>query len=118
MSKGELLTALAQFTGTTQWYKHPLFPNFVYTDGVRYLAVYAKCYWLLEFIFSNQTDTKIKGEGFQVWKIEKEGDKATITVENGNGKIVKTFKITYTDFPLDEYTLWFIDKALILKSEY
>ena len=34
----ELLSELAHFTGTTQWFKNPMFPNFRYTDGVKYLA--------------------------------------------------------------------------------
>lgn len=118
MPPEELLTNLAQFSGTTQWYKHPLFPKFVYTDGVQFLAVNAGAYWLLEFIFSNQLLPKIKAEGFQVWKISVVNNKATIIVEEGNDKVIKTFKISYTDFPLDSFTLWFIDGALILPSEY
>ncbi len=55
----ELLTDLAHFSGTTQWYKHPLYPKFVYTDGIHYLAIHAECYWLLEHIFSNQIDATI-----------------------------------------------------------
>ena len=59
-----------------------------YTDGVRYLAQNAECYWLLEFIFSHQLNAKIKREPFQVWKIEvlKEGG-AKIWVEDGNDKV-------------------------------
>ncbi len=60
----------------------------------------------------------IKGEAFQVWKIVKEGTKATITVKDGNKRIIKTFQFSYTDFPLDEFTLWFVDGVLLLKSEY
>lgn len=123
MAKGklppaELLVTLKQFTGTTQWFKHPLFSKFVYTDGVKFLAVNAGAYWLLEFIFSNQTIPKIKAEGFQVWKIKVADSKAIIKVEEGNDKVIKTFNISYTDFPLDSFTLWFIDGALILPSEY
>ena len=123
MAKGkmppeELLANLAEFRGTTQWYKHPLFSKFVYTDGVRFLAVNAECYWLLEYIFSNQTDPKIKAEEFQVWKLSKEGSKATLTIDDGNGKVIKEFKIPFTDFPLDEFTLWFVGNCLLLPSEY
>jgi len=120
MSKGELLTALAQFTGTTQWYKHPLFSKFVYTDGVRFLAQNAGggAYWLLEFIFSNQTNSKIQAEGFQVWKLSVEDSNATLKVEDGNDNEVISYKIGYTDFPLNDFTLWMINGALLLPSEY
>ena len=73
----ELLTNLAQFTGTDTYYKHPLFSKYRYTDGVRYLAINAECYWLLEFIFGHQSNAKIKNTPFQVWTLVKDGDKAT-----------------------------------------
>lgn len=114
----ELLNGLRQFSGTTQWYKNPLFPNCIYTDGIKYLAEHAECYWLLDFIFSNQMLKVIKAEEFQVWTLKKDGIKAIITVGDGNDNIVKTFKIPYTTFPLEEYTLWMIQGRLILKSEY
>lgn len=114
----QLLSELAYFTGTTQWYYHPLFKSFRYTDGIKYLAKEAECYWLLEHIFSNQMLPEIKSQEFQVWKILVEDSKATIRVEDGNDNLIKEFKIPYTDFPLPEYTLWFVDSVLLLKSEY
>ena len=114
----QLLTALRLFTGTTIYYKHPLFAKFRYTEGVRYLAIHAECYWLLEFIFSNQSIKAIKETPFQVWKLVKNGDKANISVEDGNDNTIKTFQLDYTSFPLDEYMLWMIDGVLLLKSEY
>ena len=114
----QLLKNLAQFSGTQTYYKHPLFSKFRYTDGVRYLAINAECYWLLEFIFGHQSNAKIRKTPFQVWKLVKDGDKATITIEDGNDNLVKTFKLNYTSFPLEEYTLWMIDGVLLLLSEY
>ncbi|MEM1120106.1 MAG: DUF6876 family protein [Bacteroidota bacterium] len=114
----ELLTNLAQFTGTQNYYFHPLFKKYHYTDGVRYLAQKGECYWLLEFIFGHQSNTQISNTPFQVWTIVKDGDKATITVSDGNDNIIRTFQLNYTSFPLDEYTLWMIDGVLLLKSEY
>ena len=114
----KLLTNLAQFTGTQTYYKHPLFPKFRYTDGVRYLAINAECYWLLEFIFGHQSNANIRKTPFQVWKLVKDGDKAAITIEDGNDNVVKTFQLDYTSFPLESYTLWMIDGVLLLKNEY
>ena len=45
----ELQLHLAQFTGTLNWYKNPLL-SYRYTDGVKYFAQYAECYWLLQEI--------------------------------------------------------------------
>lgn len=113
----QLLSDLAHFTGTTQWFYHPLFKSFRYTEGVRYLAQKAECYWLLEYIFSNQMLPEIKAQEFQVWKISVEDSKATIKVEDGNYNVVKEFKIPFTDFPLSEFSLYFTNSVLLLKSE-
>ena len=118
MSKGELLAALAQFSGTTQWYFHPLYKAFRYTDGVRFLAKNAECYWLLEFISSHQNNAKIKATPFQTWKLVRKGSGCTITIDDGNGKIIKSFSLSFTTFPLNSFTLWMIDKVLLLPSEY
>jgi len=118
MKPEELLSELANFTGTTQWFYHPLFKSFRYTDGVRFLAQKAECYWLLEYIFSNQTVLEIKAQEFQVWKIIVIDNVATIKVEDGNYNVVKEFKIPFTDFPLSEFSLYFTNAVLLLKSEY
>jgi len=118
MKPEELLSELANFTGTTQWYHHPMFKSFRYTDGVRFLAQKAECYWLLEHIFLNQTVLAIKAQEFQVWKIIVIDSSATIKVEDGNDKVVKEFKIPYTDFPLAEFSFYFTNSVLLLKSEY
>lgn len=118
MKADQLRRELNHFTGTTQLYYHPMFSKYKYTDGVRFLAQNAECYWLLEHIFIHQTDPKIKGEEFQVWEIKVEDSKARIVVDNGNNHILKVFDIEYTDFPLAEYKLWMVGDTLLLISEY
>ena len=113
----QLLAELAHFTGTTQWFRNPLFPSFTYTDGVKCLAEQARAYWLIDYIFSNQ-DSPVKEQPFQVWKITVIDNEGFIKVEDGNKNVVKEFKVPFTDFPLKEYTLWFVDGVLLLKSEY
>ena len=114
----KLLADLNHFTGTTQWYRNPLFPKFLYTDGVQFLAENAGCYWLIDYIFSHQINAKIKGVPFQVWTISTDGGQAVIKVEDGNKKVLKSFEPIYSDFPFKEYTLWFTDNVLLLVSEY
>ena len=118
MKKGKLLEALKSFTGTQQYFFHPLFKAFKYTDGVRFLAKNAGCYWLLELIFSHQTFAAIKGEEFQKWTLQKKEDACTVTVSDGNGNHIKTIEISFTDFPLQEFNLWFCDGVLLLPNEY
>jgi hypothetical protein len=42
----------------------------------------------------------------------------TLTCDDGNDNIVFTKKIEYTDFPLDEITLYFANNVIHLPSEY
>ncbi len=114
----ELQEGLNQFTGAIVWYQPLLYPQFLYTKGVRYLATNADCFWLLDFIFSNQSLAIITEETFQVWKIERENDKASITVSDGNGNIIEVFPLFNTFFPFKKYTLWCIQGRLILPTEY
>ena len=118
MKTGKLLEALKSFTGTQQYFFHPLFKAFKYTDGVRFLAKNAKCYWLLELIFSHQNFKEIKREDFQKWTLKKIDDACTVTVSDGNGNNIKTIEISFTDFPLQEFNLWFCNGVLLLPSEY
>jgi hypothetical protein len=118
-----LSTELAYFTGTESYYKHWL--GILYTDGVKYLAENAGngAYWLLDLIASHQTTPAVKKylktDTFQAWKLKK-NDKGgcRITCEDGNDHVITHQDVEYTDFPLDEITLYLIDGVLLLPSEY
>ena len=115
----DLKTELKQFTGSEVFFRNPLFGRFIYTEGVRYLAERAGAYWLIDYVFSNQHNGEIKAQPFQVWTIRVGDDRsAVVTVEDGNDNIVKEFRLEFTDFPLAEFSLWFIDGTLLLPSEY
>ena len=121
MNKDEinaLKLELKQFSGGGDFYRNPLFRNYVYTEGVRHLAEQAGAYWLIDYILSNQLDPKLIVQPFQVWKMLVQDDSAAVTVEDGNDNQITTFTIGYTDFPLKEISLWLIDKTLLLPSEY
>lgn len=110
---------LEQFSGTEQFYCDPLFPEHIYTDGVKYLAEKAGAHWLLEYIFSSQVYRRLKGQEFQVWKLQvQENRSVIISVEDGNDNVLKSFKIPFTDFPMQSIDLWLVDSVLILPSEY
>ena len=42
----------------------------------------------------------------------------TLTCDDGNGRIVFTKEIQYTDFPLAEITLWFANNVIYLPTEH
>lgn len=112
---------LAQFTGTSQWYRHPLFRKYLYTDGVQCVAEKGGAYWLIESIFAYQGSQKeVQGEGFLVWKLtlNDEGHGAVLSCEDGNLNQLWSTEIEFTDFPLKSITFWCIDNVLILPSEY
>ena len=109
---------LRQFTGTEQYHKHWL--NFVYTDGVAYLAEKAKCYWLLDAIGSYQPELRKKKEiPFQLWILKVKNSKAVLTMSEDKGaKVLVKQEIDYTDFPMESIELYYIDNVLLLPSEY
>ena len=110
---------LAQFTGTENYFRHPINRKVLYTDGAHYVAEHGGAYWLLDEIAIIQPyDKRIARQRFQVWKLTVRPDHtATLTCENGNGKAVFTKELTFTDFPLDEIALWFENDVIYLPSE-
>jgi hypothetical protein len=111
---------LIQFTGTEHLYRHPMVPGVVYTDGVKHVAETGGAYWLIdEIAFTQHGNKRLAAEEFQLWKLKVNPDHtATLTCEDGNGGAVFGKAIEYTDFPLEEITLYFTDKTILLPSEY
>lgn len=112
---------LAHFYGTERYYQHltPFGLKFNYTDGVRYVAKELGAYWMLDIIASYQISNEVSGEEFQVFKFVKhDNDSMTLTISNGNEKVLATQEIEFTDFLLDEMTFWFLNGVAILPSEY
>ena len=111
---------LRQFTGTEQWHRHGLVRTVLFTDGAKYLTDRAGAYWLLdEIALAQQGPKRVAAEAFQFWKLRVHPDHtATLTCGDGNGNVVFTKAIEYTDFPLEEITLYFTDNVILLPSEY
>ena len=109
---------LSGFTGTVNWYRYTMMPQFTYTDGVKYLAEQAKAYWLLDAVFSWQLQPEVRGQEFQSWKLAVEDHKGILVCEDGNRNQVAMQRIAFTDFPLKEISLWLTDNVLLLPSEY
>ena len=111
---------LRQFTGSDNWYRHSINRAVLYTDGAKFLADQGGAYWLLDIIaIAQQHDATVSGEEFQVWKLKVNEDRsASLVCDDGNDNIVYTQHIEYTDFPLSEITLYFVNNVIHLPSEY
>ena len=111
---------LAQFTGSENWYRHGINRNVLYTDGAQHVAEHGGAYWLLDEIAIAQLYNKrVASKEFQFWKLTVRPDRtATLTCDDGNDNIVLTKEIEFTDFPLDEITLYFVNNVIHLPSEY
>ena len=120
MTKSLDRNILSQFTGSEHWYRHGLVRQILFTDGAKYVADAAGAYWLLDEIALAQRFVKaVAAEEFQAWKLAVKPDNtATLSCEDGNGNVVFTKEIEFTDFPCDEITLWFANDVILLPSEY
>lgn len=117
LTKGDL----AQFTGTDHWYLHNIARGVTYTDGVKYVAETAGAYWLLDAIaIAQMTEPKVMDEPFQCWTLATDLVKrvAILVCDDGNGKVLYTQTIGFTDFPLDEIKFYVADRVILLPSEY
>jgi hypothetical protein len=112
-NKSDFLHQVGFYTGSETFYRHPL-STCIYTEGVKFVAEKCEAFWLIDKIAIN--DIK---EPFQVWKLKVNTDRtALLTTEDGNDTIVHTETLSYTDFPLDEFTIWRVDDTILLPSEY
>lgn len=111
---------LRQFTGTEHWYRHGMVRQVLFTDGVKYMADKGGAYWLVdEIAFAQVSNKAVADEAFQLWKLIVRPDATgALTCENGNGSTVFTKELEFTDFPLDEITLYFTNQVIMLPSEY
>jgi hypothetical protein len=109
----KLQNRLSQCIGTTQYFLHWT-KTLKFTDGVKFLADNAGAYWLIDAIASYG-----RKEPFQLWELKVNDSKAVLTMKEDTGEpVLVKQEITYTDFPLDEITLYLIDGILLLTSEY
>ena len=111
---------LAQFTGTDNWFLHNIIRKVMYTDGVKYVAENADAYWLIdEIALAQRYERAVIAEEFQFWKLAVHPDKtATLTCDDGNGNIILTKPIPFTDFPLEEISFYYTNNVILLPSEY
>jgi hypothetical protein len=121
MSKTAKLSqdTLRQFRSTERWYRHALNPNILLTDGAKHVADHGDAHWLLDIIaFAQILEKQLLRQPFQVWALLVRPDRsATITVEDGNYNLLWSYKVPFTDFPVEGVTLWYSQGVIYLPSE-
>lgn len=113
MDAFEIQKELNQFCGTQAYHRlSPFFRKVVGTDGVVEMAKLCKANWLVSdiamLISMNLKDNE-EAKYFQSWKLTVKDNQATLVCEDGNGGILyqsEDHTNFYTDFPLEEITLW------------
>ena len=111
--------ALDQFTGTAQYWR--VARQFVITDGVKYLAETAACFWLIDAAISHLLEIGTS-DWFVLVRTEVSGSSAVMIYEDGDGSEHARQEIAYTDLPLSTvrlYAVWDSERwVIMLPSEY
>lgn len=115
----QLRVDLAQFTGTTHYYR--IDSKTLLTDGAYYLATQAGAFWLMAVFSSYLMEIKLD-DWFTVLMLKTVGNKTTVTIDDWNGNVLATQEIKNSDFPIDVVSLygcWDGERwVLMLPSEY
>ena len=118
MNTNELTANLRQFTGTEHYYR--ITNRHLLTDGTKYLAEEAECFWLMTAIASHLP--KSQDDQFATVKLTVKDSTALLTLDDGNRHVFARQAIEYTDFPLSELTLYCVFDGehwlIMLPSEY
>jgi len=113
----QILSELAQFTGTTQYHRSS-FGRLRLTDGIHYLRERLDCYWLIDVVESYQP--QFHNVPFQLWGINVKPDRSALVEmreDTGLEPLVRQ-EIPYTDFKLPQYEFYCVEGVVLLKSEY
>lgn len=112
-------TSLTQFTGTERYYR--ISKRHLLTDGTKYLAEQAECFWMMDAIASHLAEIGT-ADWFVVVKTAVKNSKALMVYGDGNGHEHARQEIPYTDLPLAEITLYACwdgeHWVIMLPSEY
>jgi hypothetical protein len=124
-TKAEIEQGLAQCYCSENHHVFSSLSRLVCTDGVKWLAVNANCFWLLDAIASwqpvCQKDAMLRE--FQVWTLTTEQrsemnrrGRLKCERDTGDKKPIRQ-EIEYTDFPLDSIKLYVENGVILLPSE-
>ena len=110
---------LNQFTGTAKYYR--ISRRHLLTEGTKYLAEEAECFWMMDAIASHLVEIGT-ADWFVVVKTSIKLTKAVMVYEDGTGNELARQEIPYTDLPLAQislYACWDGEHwVIMLPSEY
>ena len=101
-STQNLQSQLSQFIGTEKLYL--ITHHHVLTDGTKFIAEQAQCFWLFDAIAFHLTKTY--DDYFAVARLLVHETSAVLTLDDGNDAVFATQKIEFTDFPIQEIKLY------------
>jgi len=120
----ELEQNLQQYSGSERFYSIPLIRS-RYTEGIKYLAEVANCYWLITdaSVIAKSLMDKSYFITIDFERLSKEeqdafGCEAKIVYSDGNDNLFEVHRYNVTDFPLQQLRLFFVDGCLMLPGEY
>lgn len=119
MDKQEFKNSLPHFTGSEQYFQHTFFNIIMLlTEGANFVREKGKAHWLIDLIFSFQT--QLRKEAFQTWTLKylKEDKRWKMTGTDGSKKVLAEQEFSFSDFPLDEITLWVEGNVILLPTEH
>ena len=123
MDKDQLLDELHNFYCTEHY--HRTNPGLLVTDGVKFLADNAGCYWLLDMVWSYLPVLRKSRDTFFVVRYAGtpgESGLFFITDDIPANQTYAAQAVDYSDFPLDEIVLYLSateeEFVLMLRSEY
>jgi len=97
------LGTLNLFTGAQNYYR--ISRRHLLTDGTKYLAEQAECFWMMDAITSHLSEIGT-ADWFVVVKTIVRNSVALMIYGDGNDHEHARQEIPYTDFPLPEITLY------------
>lgn len=92
------LADLNQFIGTNAYHRYQ--PGWVLTDGAKYLAEGAGCYWLYDIAWSVSGKLDVSFNTLEIQQTEADGCRVFVT--DGNNNELYTQDVEHTDFPFNE----------------
>ena len=110
---------LNQFIGTEKYYR--ISRRHLLTDGTKYLAEAAECFWMMDAIASHLCEIGT-ADWFVLVRVEVTEGRAVMIYEDGNDREHARQEIPYTDFSLSSITLYACwdgeHWVIMLPSEY
>lgn len=123
LSPADLEAALEQFTGTERYHRH--FGGLLLTDGAKFLADQAGCYWLYDIVASVFSKLCLEEFAAVTLTVDLDKKRGVVVIEDGNDRELYRQAIPSTDFPLEKVALYLCgevggrrEKVLLLPGEY